>query len=70
MLTLLNELGNCLYVAGDYARAKEIFLEAGTVLAFPYCTSLISLFIYFSLSFYSFRTLQLSLLLAYFIFCH
>ena len=22
-------IGNCLYVAGDYARAKEIFLEAG-----------------------------------------
>jgi hypothetical protein len=22
-------LGNCLYVAGEYARAKEIFLEAG-----------------------------------------
>jgi hypothetical protein len=25
----LSMLGNCLYVAGEYARAKEIFLEAG-----------------------------------------
>ena len=67
------ELGNCLYVAGDYARAKEIFLEAGTVLnlpllTFPVFTALL-LFIYsdlsfsfhlsFPLSFHSFLTLHL-----------
>lgn len=57
-------LGNCLYVAGEYARAKEIFLEAGprssclafflSFFLFLFLLSLVSLLIHFLLVIYSF----------------
>ena len=61
-----------MYVAGDYARAKEIFLEAGNVLTLPFLTEL-TLFIYLFISHCLFIFFLLRIFLTFhyrFFFCH